>query len=343
MGNTTCGVCGGNLAFSPKNQNLECTYCSSAVEISPGITEIHSYPIEEGMEKCDVNWGTELKAVHCNSCGADMNMDRKSISQVCGFCDSPHVESIEGDPGIVPESLIPFQIEKKNADSAFKEWLKKKWFAPKEVKSKARAENLTGIYLPYMAFDTETSTRYRGRRGRRVTTGTGKNRTTRMRWTPVSGWVSRTFKNFSVTGSHKLFELGLDDEMTFDFRQLVGYHADYLVGFVSERLAIGISDAWSRAKTVMRSEIEGDVKRDIGGQAQQVTSMDVTHLNSRYKCLLCPAWVSVFYFDGKEYSFVVNGQTGRVYGKYPLSKKRIGIAVGLGLLVAAAVYFMYIR
>ena len=55
--------------------------------------------------------------------------------------------------------------------------------------------------------------------------------------------------------------------------------------------------------------------------------------NITYKYLLVPVWISSFKYNDKVYQFVVNGQTGKVGGRAPVSALRVLAAIGIGLLI----------
>ena len=74
----------------------------------------------------------------------------------------------------------------------------------------------------------------------------------------------------------------------------------------------------------------------------------VTNLNLKtkyddltYKYLLLPVWMSSFKYKGKVYNFIINGQTGKVGGRAPVSALRIIIAVILGLVAVGALWFIF--
>ena len=52
-----------------------------------------------------------------------------------------------------------------------------------------------------------------------------------------------------------------------------------------------------------------------------------------FKYLLAPVWMSNFKFKDKVYSFVVNGQTGRIAGKSPVSALRVIAAIIIAIIV----------
>ena len=52
---------------------------------------------------------------------------------------------------------------------------------------------------------------------------------------------------------------------------------------------------------------------------------------------MLPIWVSSFQYNGKVYQFMVNGQTGKVYGKTPVSVWKVILVVGLIVLAIALI------
>lgn len=50
------------------------------------------------------------------------------------------------------------------------------------------------------------------------------------------------------------------------------------------------------------------------------------------KIVLVPVWYGAFQYGGKEFSFCVDGVTGSIHGKKPISLKRIGIAAAVGFV-----------
>ena len=61
------------------------------------------------------------------------------------------------------------------------------------------------------------------------------------------------------------------------------------------------------------------IRRDIGGDEQRIHAMDMELEDKKFKLLVLPFWVSSFRYKNKVYQVVVNGMTGKVYGKFPLS------------------------
>ena len=63
------------------------------------------------------------------------------------------------------------------------------------------------------------------------------------------------------------------------------------------------------------------------------------HADVTWKHLLLPLWIAAYRYEDRLYTFLVNGQTGKVVGKRPVSKLRVALAVALGVLLAGVIYY----
>ena len=95
------------------------------------------------------------------------------------------------------------------------------------------------------------------------------------------------------------------------------------------------------ARAKMDRVIEGDVRRDIGGDVQQISSVDTALSDETFKHVLLPVWMAAYKYRGRTFRFIVNGQTGEVQGERPWSAWKIAFAVVLGLIVAGAAAYVY--
>ena len=55
--------------------------------------------------------------------------------------------------------------------------------------------------------------------------------------------------------------------------------------------------------------------------------MSTVYSKITYKYLMLPIWVSSFKYNDKVYQFMVNGQTGKVSGKTPVSAIKVIITI----------------
>ena len=339
-----CPSCGGLLNFSPETGGLVCPYCGYTEQIQHGDATCElDLESAESVENCD--WGEKKKSVICESCGAELIFDELEIASKCPYCDSNLVTE-EGAPDtMAPGGVCPFKITKKDAGNRFVKWIKGKLFCPSKAKKAAKAREFTGVYLPYWTFDADTyssySARYSKTRTRRVN---GKTQTYTT-WHSTFGHYNRSFDDVQIAGSERYDASMLKKIEPFDTENNVAYKPEYVAGFGAERYSVGIRDAWERAKafikSILRSEITGKIRSEHAASGVSSLSVDTSYENTTYKYLLVPVWISSYKYNGKIYSFMVNGRTGKVGGKYPISPWRVLAAILLGLAVIALLYFWF--
>jgi hypothetical protein len=164
---------------------------------------------------------------------------------------------------------------------------------------------------------------------------------TRIRWTPVSGRVSRFFDDVLVGATNTLPRKITDGLAPWDLQNLEPYREEYLSGFSSQLYQVDLDEGFAQARRIMDGIIRADIARDIGGDAQRIHRLDTQHRNTTFKHLLLPAWSAGFRFKGKAYEFAVNGRTGKVLGDRPYSPWKIGFAAVLALLLAAGAFWAW--
>ena len=269
------------------------------------------------------------------------------------FCGSKIVADTKSTKFIRPRSLLPFRISSRQASDQYRKWLKGLWFAPNRVKKYARRDRkLNGVYVPYWTYDCDTVSRYQGQRGdvyqvpQRVSVVVNGRRTTKtkmvnkIRWTPVSGVVSRIFDDVLVYATDSLPRSMARDLAPWDLAELTPYQEEFLSGFQSELYKVNLNEGFSLAKQRMHTVIRQDIRHDIGGDHQRIHSSDTQYSKITFKHILLPFWVAGFRFRNKTYQFLVNGRTGEVQGDRPYSWIKIGFASILAIF--AAIIFAYL-
>jgi hypothetical protein len=76
--------------------------------------------------------------------------------------------------------------------------------------------------------------------------------------------------------------------------------------------------------------VPGDTHRNLRVQ----TKFD----NLTFKHTLLPVWLASYRINNKIYSFMVNGQTGKVQGEAPISWWKVTLAVFIVLIILALIF-----
>jgi len=322
----------------------------SAIEET--MEKIEEYDFKSALRKLsDQRPQLMDKKIVCNKCGSSFTLTPYSISSNCPYCGTPAITDFVHE--ITPQSLLPFQITQKEAKERFKTWIGSLWFAPSAfTKYLNDGKKLQGYYLPYWTYDSNTVTRYRGQRGdtyyvtvTRTVVRNGRQQRIRVqepriRWTPASGSVSVTFDDITIGASKTISRTIINSVEPWDTGQLKTFDEKYLSGFEAEEYTIGLDNGFEFAKAKMRSVIERSIRRDIGGDQQQIHSVDTRYHNVTFKNVLFPLWTASFEWKDKIYNYAINAQTGKIAGERPYSILKIIFAVvTVALIVGGIVYY----
>ena len=350
-----CSQCGAFLTFKPGSNVMVCSFCGHENRIDsveqPGALRELNYQAWLG-KLADRREVEETRTVKCDACAAEFSFEGKEFSGSCPFCGSATVTDTGVNQHIKPSGVLPFGIDRRDAEAAFDRWLSGLWFAPSDLKRRTdKRERLVGMYLPYWTYDSATHSYYRGQRGDQYTTmqwvtvsdGKGNTRqvqqpVVRIRWSMATGQVARTFDDVLVPAAEALPQAMVDRLEPWDLQELQFYRQEYLAGFRAQSYGIDLSAGFDRAKVKMAAVIRQDVARDIGGDVQRIEHVDTRHDDVTFKHVLLPAWLAAYRYRGKPYRFVVNARTGQVQGERPWSWIKVTAAIILGLLLLAIVF-----
>ena len=337
-----CPQCGATITFNPERGMLYCEYCGYTREVPIGNTAAagEELDFESAQHTESFNWGEQKKEVQCKQCGAVTIYDALETAAVCPFCGSTSVMPAANDNTIAPGAVCPFAITKDQAGERFTKWLKGKLFAPKKAKKSARPESFQGVYLPYWTYDAQTTSNFTGRAGydKRVKDRDGNVRT-ETDWRYVSGIYQEFFDDITIMASKRQADSGVRACEPFDFSKLVPYSPQVVAGFVAERYSIGLKEGWESAQKTIQSRlwasIPSYIRRHWNADRSDSVRFSTLYSNITYKYLLVPTWISSFKYKDKVYQFAVNGQTGKVGGKAPVSAWRVIIFILIIIAIIA--------
>lgn len=345
-----CSECGSDLEFTPGTDHLTCDHCGAenALPVQEGRTDHlaeldFDAAVAAGAPGARVE---ETRLSKCNECGAEIVFDEQVHATECAFCGATLVTDTGTSRRIKPAALLPFLKTEKEARAAMSKWLGRLWFAPSGLQQYARkGRAMQGIYVPFWTYDASTRSRYSGQRGtvyyetrtRQVQVNgkmeTRQERIERVRWIPVSGHVARDFDDVLVLAAQGLAKSHTDALAPWDLEALKPYDPAYLAGFRAEGYTVNLETGYIEARHHMDRVINGDVRRDIGGDRQRVGTINTSVSDVTFKHILLPIWMAAYKFKGKTFHFVVNGRTGKVKGQRPYSALKIAFTVITAVIV----------
>ena len=335
-----CRSCGAKLTYDPGTADLVCGYCGFTEAVPQTDGEVVEHAFEDYKPDAPSGWGVELKRWRCEQCGSETEVEPHIKAQRCAFCGSDKVEpQTESKNQHQPESLLPFEVGQEEVIQRFRTWVKGLWFRPNALKAQARPDRLRGAYLPFWTYDSLCKSFWTAESGTHYyETDDEGNRRRKTRWRRVSGQHNGFFDDVLVPGTSSVDEGLLRAIEPFPTDRLVPYSSSYLSGMVAEDYRRDMLEGWPVAKGRIDGTIRAEVIRQIPGDTHRFLNIDTSYLNRSYKLCLLPIWIATYRFRNTPYTYIVNGQSGKVSGTAPWSWVKLTVAA---VCAAAAAYGLY--
>jgi hypothetical protein len=110
------------------------------------------------------------------------------------------------------------------------------------------------------------------------------------------------------------------------------YDPGFLSGWVVEQYQIDLVAAAQNSRDIMDRKTRALCSEEVPGDTQRNLEVASTFSGQTFKHILVPIWIIAYTYGAKTFQVVVNGYTGSIAGRHPLSWIKITFAV-LALLV----------
>ncbi|MBR4278721.1 MAG: hypothetical protein IKT34_00965 [Clostridia bacterium] len=344
-----CPCCGGAIEFDVESQNMKCPYCDTEFELETLVSYDEALKSTEGGE---MNWNTTaggswadgeaegMRVYSCKSCGGEIVGDETTAATECPFCGNPVVMMGQFSGDLKPDYVIPFKLDKKAAIAALNKHYEGKRLLPKVFKDKNHIEEVKGIYVPFWLFDTDADANIR-------------YKATRVRsWSDANFIYTETshysvlrggnigFCRVPVDGSTKMADDLMESIEPYDFSQAVDFQTAYLAGYFADKYDVDAETSVERANSRIRNSTEAAFASTVNGYSSVIPeSTSIKLENGVAKYALYPVWILNTNWEGRKYTFAMNGQTGKFAGDLPMDKKAFKKWLfGIASAVAAAVF-----
>ena len=310
-----CPTCAANLFYQPEVGGLLCRFCGnvynpSTMEVvgSFGATGEHDYVGDNEISADD----KRRHEIVCSSCGSQLIADENTMSTMCPFCGSPALITRRMTREFKPDYIIPFKIDRKQAEKNMNAWLKTRKYTPWGFKSKSRLTKMTALYVPFWLLDCAVNTEL---------SGTGKRYSGKDIGTyEVNSKLSYYVRNVPFDASKNIANKLMEAIEPFDYGKMVKFENKYLQGFYANKYDQNASELADRMlRRIDRfslSETDRIAKKyDSYSSRHDKTFSWMSEVKTKY-CLL-PVWFMTVESGGRQYQFAVNGQTGEASGQVP--------------------------
>ncbi len=346
-----CPGCGGKLAYSAEKKKISCGYCGYAEDYSRANDQLIENPLDEAVlaaPKQDVE-DLGKKVFDCEGCGSKFMVESDKVKVKCGFCGSHNVNVEAFDHQYIkPAGIIPFQVSRRIAEERFEKWIKKGWFHPTKLKRLAVMDDLHGIYIPFWTYDAMTDSQWSGQAGYhyyetqkvRVNGQWQMQQVQKTRWQNKSGNLRHFFDDVLVVASHGLQQKDIDRMFPYKLGEVVNFDPKLMLGWEGEIYDIEVDEGFKKADRIMDRRLRDLCSIQLGGDEQRGLHIQSKKYLKTFKHIILPVWISSYRYQNKLYHFTINGQTGKVGGKKPISPFKVLFAVMIFILIILSVIFL---
>lgn len=343
-----CPNCGAPLEFNVDTQKFDCKFCNSEFshdEILKLFSDNENQPLDkpeptpvsesEISEFCD---NTSL--YQCPNCGAQVIADNLTSSTRCHFCHTPVILTGRLSGEYRPSKMIPFQIQRSEAENKFLEWTKKKKFLPKNFRSEGTLSEITGLYVPFwlgdalisVKLEAECKKTHSWRGGGRIYTNTKIYSAYRD--------ADVKYEGIPADGSSKIDDKLMENLEPFDYSKMIPFSMSYLSGYVAEKYDVNKEETYGRIQLRSEGNSVEYIKKQIAGYSSVAIKNAQTQIQAlTLDYALLPIWFLTYNHKGVNYYFAINGQTGKMSGSLPIWwAKFFALFIPISILIAGIIF-----
>ena len=343
-----CPCCGGAIAFDSTLQKMKCPYCDTEFDMET----LASYDAGLNGEQDSMEWesssGTQcqegeadgLRTYVCKSCGGEIVGDENTAATSCPFCGNPVVMMGQFSGALKPDLVIPLKPDKNAAKAGLMQHLSGKRLLPKIFKDQNHIDEIKGIYVPFWLFDTDADAQVRYRTTKVRVWSDSKYDYTDTSHFLVNRSGSVSFEHIPVDGSTKMPDDLMESIEPFNFSAAVDFQTAYLAGYLADKYDVDAEQSIERANERVKRSTEEVFASTVHGYQTVVTESSNIRLHGgKAKYALYPVWILNTTWQGKKYTFAMNGQTGKFVGDLPVDKSAAAKwTLGLSAVLSAAAY-----
>ena len=329
--NYQCPHCMGPLHFSSELGKLKCDYCGSIFDPS----ELDSLnqeavgkdgPDPEESAQAAGAWGEDeekMRAYSCSSCGAQLICEETTAASSCPYCGSPTIIPGQFHGTLKPDLVIPFKLNKKDAEAALLRHYRKKLLLPKVFAEENHIREIKGIYVPFWLFDLEAAGSVTFHGSNSSSHREGNYRVTNTRHYSLERSGTMNFKKVPVDGSKKMPDALMDSIEPYEYKDLTPFTTAYLPGFLADKYDVTAQDSYDRAMSRSENTTMQAFRATVSGYSDvRITNKDLNIRQTDMAYALLPVWLLTTRWKDRTYLFAMNGQTGKMVGDLPVDKKK---------------------
>lgn len=351
-----CLNCGAPLTFEPGKTTVTCEYCGTEFEVA-NLENIYNKKEElaaKAQEAKEAKWktdeaGTEwsvdeanmMKAFTCSACGAEIVCDENTMATECVYCGNPTMLPNRFDGMLKPDYIIPFKKTKEEAVAALKQFYDGKKLLPDAFTANNRVEAIQGMYVPFWLFDSTAGGRGIYNTTKSIVFEDEDDIVTETSHFQVVRAGEAEFEMIPVDGSTKMDDQFMESIEPFDYSELVPFTSAYMASYLADKYDVDAEASVPRANNRIDNSILAELEKSASDGYESCTceSSECYENEGKVSYAMVPVWILTTQFEGKPYTFMMNGQTGKFVGQLPIDKGKLQKYQLMAFAIAAIITF----
>lgn len=357
-----CPGCGANMMFDSLSGMLTCTSCGHSIDIqeyaeknggkyeqeaaNDNVDEVTGEYREVHEEASDNVFDETVVSYQCENCGAELVVSEDTTATKCSFCGSPMILADRMQGKKAPTRVIPFRVSKEDAIRGFKKWCKKGLITPNDFMTADRIQDIVGIYVPFWLFDVTGQGEVHADCTRVSHYSSGNYNVTATKHYKVWRKLDLDYERIPVDASERMDDDLMDKLEPFYYEDIKEFSSMYLPGFVAESYNYTDDDLLPRVRERVQKWMDDYARQTMKNYATvNITGREYDIRKKKTDYSLLPVWMINYNYRNGEYVFAMNGDTGKIVGKPPISKVKaaawfLGTGGGLFLILRLITVFL---
>ena len=303
---------------------------------------------EAGEADENYDWGSDaahMRAYNCTNCGAELICDETTAATSCPYCGNNTVIPGRFAGALRPDYVIPFKVDKKQAIEAFKKYYKGRKLLPSSFESENHIEEIKGVYVPFWMFSgrIEGSAVYEAYEENKKRSG--EEEIVTRKYYDVRREGEMSFDKIPVDASTKMPDELMDSIEPFDYKEIRPFAMEYMPGYLANKYDVTKEESRGRADERARQSFRSAMRDSVKNYDNiRVMEQSETIHPDKAEYGMLPVWLLSSNFQGKNYLFAMNGQSGKMIGDLPISLAKLAAwVIGVFAVVFAIMHFLILK
>jgi predicted RNA-binding Zn-ribbon protein involved in translation (DUF1610 family) len=280
----------------------------------------------------------------CPSCGAEFIGGKNTVATLCPNCGNVQIVQKRLSGMLKPQYVIPFKLDKKAAVEALNNLYKGKRLLPGLFTKGNRINSVQPVYFPFWLYDAQAEGRVNYKATKTKSWSDSSYNYTETEYYSVVREGSLALAKVPVDGSERMDDSYMDAIEPFKYSDMKDFDKAFLAGYLAEKYDVDAEQSKERAIKRMKQTMVNEIAKSIPGYTSITPeNSNITVKSGKVHYALFPVWILNTKYLGKNYYFLMNGQTGQVAGKLPLDMGRLVMYMTAitGTIGAALTFILY--